>query len=82
MSTTTAQRRKPSKPVSEAEGGVIQSSPTSSNAVQLATVKRRRFGTTPWDDVWLNRDCCGLFCALITYGLHSYAGMSGQSMND
>lgn len=38
----------------------------------LAVVKRRKYGTGPFDENWLNRDCCGLFCALITYGLHCY----------
>jgi len=37
-----------------------------------ATVKRRRCGTGPFDENWLNLDCCGLFCAMITYGLHLY----------
>jgi DHHC palmitoyltransferase len=41
--------------------------------IPTATVKRRKCGTGPFDDNWLNLDCCGLFCALITYGLHLYA---------
>ncbi|KAL3924608.1 MAG: hypothetical protein SGILL_000937, partial [Bacillariaceae sp.] len=38
----------------------------------VATVKRNKFGTGPFDEHWLNMDCCGLFCAMITYGLHVY----------
>ena len=38
----------------------------------LATVKRQKFGTGPFDEHWLNLDCCGLFCAALTYGLHIY----------
>jgi hypothetical protein len=38
----------------------------------VATVKRNKFGTGPFDQIWLNLDCCGLFCAAITYGLHLY----------
>lgn len=38
----------------------------------VATVKRRKYGTGPFDENWLNLDCCGLFCAMITYGLHFY----------
>jgi hypothetical protein len=39
----------------------------------VATVKRRLFGTGPFDRYWLNLDCCGLFCAALTYGLHAFA---------
>lgn len=39
----------------------------------IATVKKRKFGTGPFDENWLNMDCCGLFCAGITYALHIYA---------
>jgi ribosomal protein L40E len=38
----------------------------------LATVKRNKFGTGPFDEHWLNVDCCGLFCAGVTYILHLY----------
>jgi len=44
----------------------------SSSPLPLATVKRRKFGTSPFDENWLNMDCCGLFCALVTYLLHFY----------
>lgn len=44
----------------------------SSPRVAVATVKRNKFGTGPFDENWLNLDCCGLFCALMTYGLHLY----------
>eukprot|EP00934_Nitzschia_sp_Nitz4_P002202 Nitzschia sp. Nitz4//scaffold2_size372955//342830//344085//NITZ4_000475-RA/size372955-snap-gene-0.54-mRNA-1//1//CDS//3329546934//2202//frame0 len=41
--------------------------------IPVATVRRRKFGTGPFDKNWLNLDCCGLFCAGITYALHIYA---------
>mmetsp|Transcript_5136 Transcript_5136/g.9759 ORF Transcript_5136/g.9759 Transcript_5136/m.9759 type:complete len:395 (-) Transcript_5136:104-1288(-) len=37
-----------------------------------ATVVRHKCGTSPFDRHWLNWDCCGLFCAGLTYGLHIY----------
>jgi hypothetical protein len=40
--------------------------------VIVATVKRNKYGTSPFDENWLNLDCCGLFCAVITYMLHLY----------
>jgi len=40
--------------------------------LKVAKVKRNKFGTSPWDENWLNLDCCGLFCAAITYMLHIY----------
>jgi palmitoyltransferase ZDHHC3/7/25 len=41
--------------------------------VAVATVRRRFCGTGPFDHHWLNLDCCGLLCALLTYMLHLYA---------
>lgn len=41
--------------------------------VPVATVKRHKFGTGPFDEHWLNLDCCGLLCATLTYGLHVFA---------
>ena len=38
-----------------------------------AKVRRNYCGTGPFDHKWLNLDCCGLFCALITHLLHLYA---------
>mmetsp|Transcript_8360 Transcript_8360/g.10576 ORF Transcript_8360/g.10576 Transcript_8360/m.10576 type:complete len:422 (-) Transcript_8360:190-1455(-) len=52
-----------------AAGVNTSSSPSSA---PLATVVRRKFGTSPFDQHWLNVDCCGLFCAGITYWLHCY----------
>ena len=40
--------------------------------LKVAKVKRSKFGTSPWDENWLNLDCCGLFCAAVTYMLHVY----------
>jgi len=40
--------------------------------VVTATVKRHKCGTSAFDEHWLNVDCCGLFCAAFTYGLHIY----------
>jgi hypothetical protein len=45
----------------------------SSSPIPIAVVRRRKCGTGPFDQYWLNLDCCGLFCALFTYGLHLYA---------
>lgn len=42
-------------------------------SVKKAYVRRNFCGTGPFDKHWLNLDCCGLFCALITYTLHAYA---------
>jgi hypothetical protein len=41
--------------------------------VVAAKVRRRYCGTGPFDYMWLNLDCCGLICAIITYLLHFYA---------
>jgi DHHC palmitoyltransferase len=41
-------------------------------AVTRATVRRNFCGTGPFDKHWLNVDCCGLFCAFLTYCLHVY----------
>ena len=55
-----------------------QSSPSSLNSIPMnsnapvATVYRRHCGTSPFDKNWLNLDCCGLFCAGLTYFLHMY----------
>lgn len=42
------------------------------DAPAVARVQRNFCGTGPFDKHWLNLDCCGLFCALMTYGLHVY----------
>jgi len=61
------------KTVSTKESG-LKSSPNSgqSTAVPSATVVRHLCGTSPFDKYWVNWDCCGLFCAGLTYGLHIY----------
>jgi hypothetical protein len=48
--------------------------PVTGNAppAAIATVYRRKCGTGPFDENWLNMDCCGLFCAAMTYSLHLY----------
>jgi palmitoyltransferase len=70
---TEAHRRggKPSKAETTVliDNGETPSKPT----VVRATVRRKFFGTGPFDQHWLIMDCCGLFCALITYSLHLYA---------
>ena len=38
----------------------------------IAKVKKQKWGTGPFDENWLNLDCCGLFCATFTYMLHAY----------
>ncbi len=40
--------------------------------IKEAKVKRSKYGTGPFDENWLNLDCCGLFCAGLTYMLHVY----------
>jgi palmitoyltransferase ZDHHC3/7/25 len=50
----------------------LSSSTTNATAPIIATVRRNKFGTSPFDEQWLNVDCCGLFCAGITYLLHCY----------
>ena len=50
----------------------IDNNATPSSQAAIATVKRNKCGTSPFDENWLNMDCCGLFCAAITYGLHVY----------
>lgn len=75
MSTTTAQRRKVPKGPGSAPLDIEPQSTSAANGgpVMVATVRRRKFGTSPFDDNWLNVDCCGLACAVITYCLHAYA---------
>jgi palmitoyltransferase len=68
QSLNTTQRRKiGNKP--------IQSAPPTPNTLALgvATVKRNKWGTSPFDEHWLNLDCCGLICAFVTWSLHIYA---------
>lgn len=40
--------------------------------ILVASVVRSKCGTSPFDEHWLNKDCCGLFCAGLTYLLHLY----------
>jgi hypothetical protein len=47
--------------------------PANIKEVKVATVKRNKYGTGPFDENWLNMDCCGLFCAGLTYLLHMYS---------
>jgi hypothetical protein len=46
--------------------------PATIKEVKVAKVKRNKYGTGPFDENWLNLDCCGLFCAGLTYMLHMY----------
>ena len=75
MSSTTAQRRK--QPKAPESTSLLETEPISGNTgggtVAVASVRRRKFGTGAFDENWLNVDCCGLTCALITYALHFYA---------
>mmetsp|Transcript_14890 Transcript_14890/g.29950 ORF Transcript_14890/g.29950 Transcript_14890/m.29950 type:complete len:526 (+) Transcript_14890:374-1951(+) len=61
----------PSKLVSKSPGVGVGSG-AAATAATVATVRRRNFGTSPFDRHWLNLDCCGLFCAGLTYSLHLY----------
>lgn len=62
-------------------GGRAQATPMSTRLVEetqkeqsavFATVKRNHCGTGAFDKNWLNMDCCGLFSACLTYGLHAF----------
>jgi len=57
----------------EFTGNVLKVANVKTTDIPIASVKRRKYGTGPFDENWLNLDCCGLFCAVITYGLHLYA---------
>lgn len=53
--------------------GTITSTAGSSaprSSIVIATVIRNKYGTGPFDENWLHVDCCGLFCAVVTYMLH------------
>jgi len=74
MSTTTAQRRKAPKSLEQLDVPVGNNNNNGGAVlVATATVRRRKFGTGPFDESWLNVDCCGLTCACVTYALHAYA---------
>ena len=49
-----------------------QKKSNSGSKIAIATVKRNRCGTQPFDKHWLNLDCCGLICATLTYMLHLF----------
>ena len=67
MSSTTTQRRKGApKSVEGFKVAVPLNTPVT------ASVRRDKCGTSPFDEHWLNKDCCGLFCAFLTYCLHAY----------
>lgn len=59
--------------VNEFSGNPLKIANTTIPTIPTATVKRHKYGTGPFDENWLNLDCCGLFCAMITYGLHLFA---------
>ena len=63
------QRKSPSQQLSPNNVGATT---TPGNNTPIATVVRHRCGTSPFDKHWLNFDCCGLFCAGLTYCLHLY----------
>ena len=51
---------------------IVSATATPKTVLKVAKVKRNNCGTGPFDKNWLNMDCCGLFCASITYMLHMY----------
>lgn len=69
MSSTTTQRRKGGAPKST--DGFKLAVPLDPTPIK-AEVRRQKCGTGPFDQHWLNKDCCGLICATMTYGLHIY----------
>jgi hypothetical protein len=78
MSSTTAQRRGASIKNNHESIVLVETGNAEPNTnrplppAAVATVRRKKCGTGPFDEHWLNVDCCGLFCALFTYGLHAY----------
>ena len=70
MASTTTQRRKGGAPKNLE--GVVEVAVDRDHATPVATVRRNKCGTSPFDENWLNMDCCGLLCAGITYCLHAY----------
>jgi hypothetical protein len=73
MASTTTQRRKGGAPKSLDGVTQIANILKHEPPTAVATVKRNKCGTSPFDENWLNVDCCGLFCVGITYCLHAYA---------
>jgi hypothetical protein len=69
MPYPTTKRRKGGAPKST-EGFKI-AVPLDSTPIK-AEVRRQKCGTGAFDETWLNKDCCGLFCAFLTYCLHIY----------
>lgn len=62
-------------PEVQSEGNGISTEVQSDSLTQpvaVARVHRNFCGTGPFDRHWLNMDCCGIICALVTYGLHLY----------
>ena len=78
MSISTAQRRKGGPKSSEGVKELLMDQGVTPAVIAppvitYATVRRNKCGTGPFDENWLNVDCCGLFCAGITYCLHLYS---------
>jgi hypothetical protein len=78
-STTMIRRGKPSVSRAPSEAGttmlLVEQADGSALTLQpaaVAHVKRNFCGTGPFDRHWFNVDCCGIVCALFTYGLHAY----------
>jgi hypothetical protein len=72
MSSTTAQRRKGPKSLEGIGAMKVAVLHNEASSPKVATVRRNKFGTGPFDKNWLNVDCCGLLCAGLTYSLHAY----------
>lgn len=66
--TNNADSKSPSSSLNIASG----SSNGNNTNFATATVVKHTCGTSPFDKYWLNLDCCGLFCAGLTYALHLY----------
>jgi len=71
MASSVHQRRNPRESLALSSSAQLS---TNNNNVPpaIATVRRRKWGTSAFDENWLNLDCCGLFCAFFTYCLHMY----------
>jgi len=68
-----SEEKQRSKPPDEHMPVEIKTGAASPPPVAVARVRRNFCGTGPFDRYWLNLDCCGLICALFTYGLHLYS---------
>jgi len=63
---------RPTPPPSSSTASLSSIPQSNNNALPVASVVRNNCGTQPFDKNWLNVDCCGLVCAVMTYFLHGF----------